>query len=113
MTTSPLPRFFALALLGAVLLAGCGGNDDEGGGGRVEELAECIDKTDARASTAESVAEGAIGAVDMLGPAAVIHVFEQEKDAKAYSDSESATQIGTVSVSSTNPAAVEIVRGCV
>lgn len=112
MTTSPLPRIFALALLGSVFLAGCGGDDGEGGGGRVEALAECIDKTEARAGTAESVAQGAIGAVDMLGPAAVIHVFEKEQDAKAYSDSESATQIGTVSVSSSNPVAVAIVRGC-
>ena len=103
----------ALALITAAVAAGCGGDDGDGGGGRVEQIADCVDKTQARAATAESVAEGAIGAVDMLSPSAVVHVFEKEPDAKAYAESQQDTQIGTVVVSSTNPEAIEIVRACV
>jgi hypothetical protein len=50
----------------------------------------------------------------MLGPAGTVHVFEKEPDAKAYTaDSLGARQVGTEVVQSSNPRAVEIVRGCV
>jgi hypothetical protein len=113
MPTTSRRALAGLALTSIVFVSACGGGDDGTGGGRVEQIAQCIDKGPARADTAESVAEGAIGAVDMLGPAAVVHVFEKDADAKAYAASEQDTQIGTVVVSSTNPEAIEIVRGCV
>jgi hypothetical protein len=104
----------ALSLTALAVLAGCGGGDD-GGGSRADRLAACLDKTEARASTAESTLEGATGAVEMLGPSAVVHVFENEAAAKKYAAEETLgtpTVIGSLGVSSTDPKAIELVRGC-
>ena len=105
----------ALSLVSLALAAGCGGDDGGGGDSRAQKIADCLDKTEARAATAESVLEGATGAVDMLDPSATIHVFESEAAAKKYATEETLlepTQIGTITVSSSDPRAVELVRGC-
>ena len=108
----------ALAVLLAVgALAGCGGGDDDSEPGVDEKIAQCIDATDAKAATAESAVEGAVGAVDVVNPSTVVHVFETEQAAAAHAEQndelDKKIQIRTVVVYTDDPAVVELVKPCV